>query len=174
MPETKGSSTLFAKLAQVTCEIGRVAKNGRNDFHGYDYVTESDLVDAVRDRLSGRGVAYFFSTVSIETRETGAKAGPITTVEVQVTFADADTGETFSVNGFGSGQDAGDKGIYKAITGAQKYVLMKNFLIATGDDPEADEKVDKANSEAKPAAKKAKAAEPVKEERRPRLVLTVR
>jgi hypothetical protein len=47
----------------------------------------------------------------------------------------------------GEGQDAGDKGPYKAMTGAQKYALMKTFMIPTGDDPEADEDVDKRNSE---------------------------
>src|SRR4051812_28408423 len=96
-----GSSTLFAKLAAVTAEIGRVSKNGRNAFHGYDYVTEADLVDAVREKLSAKGVAYFFSTVSLNVRETGAKAGPITEVIVEATFADAETGEEFTVKGFG-------------------------------------------------------------------------
>ena len=30
----------------------------------------------------------------------------------------------------------GDKGIYKAITGANKYALLKLLQLATGDDPE--------------------------------------
>ena len=34
--------------------------------------------------------------------------------------------------------EVGDKGVYKAITGAVKYIFMKNFLIPTGDDPEKD------------------------------------
>ena len=32
----------------------------------------------------------------------------------------------------------GDKGLYKAITGANKYFLFKLFQIETGDDPERD------------------------------------
>lgn len=43
----------------------------------------------------------------------------------------------------GYGDDAGDKGIYKAITGGVKYMLMKTFQISTGDDPEGDESTDK-------------------------------
>jgi hypothetical protein len=39
----------------------------------------------------------------------------------------------------GEGQDAGDKAVYKAMTGALKYCLLKTFLIPTGDDPERDE-----------------------------------
>ena len=46
----------------------------------------------------------------------------------------------------GSGQDAGDKGIFKAISGAQKYALMKAFMIPTGDDPEQDAGVDERNN----------------------------
>lgn len=42
----------------------------------------------------------------------------------------------------GYGDDAGDKGIYKALTGAVKYALMKQFLVSTGDDPEGDTSTD--------------------------------
>ena len=46
------------------------------------------------------------------------------------------------ITGFGCGNDrakndkVGDKGLYKALTGANKYLLFKLFQIATGDDPE--------------------------------------
>ena len=130
---------LFQKLAKITGEISRVPKRGRNEFHKYDYVTEADLLDAVRAKLSEAHIAYFFSVDDVTVRETEAKAGPITEVAVTATFADGDTGETFSVKGAGAGQDAGDKGLYKAITGAQKYVVMKTFLVPTGDDPELDD-----------------------------------
>lgn len=46
--------------------------------------------------------------------------------------------------GFGSGQDAGDKAIMKAQTAAIKYAYMMSLCIATGDDPEADSKTDEA------------------------------
>lgn len=133
------SSLLFQKLAKIIGEISRVPKRGRNEFHKYDYVTEADLLDSVRSKLADAHVAYFFSVDSVTTRPTDAKGGPITEVAVTATFADGDTAETFSVKGAGAGQDAGDKGVYKAITGAQKYVLMKTFMVPTGDDPELDE-----------------------------------
>jgi hypothetical protein len=151
-------SSLYGKLAAVTAAVKHVAKNGENTFHGYKYVTEGDLVDAIRGHLASLGVAYLFSVESAEVREVldqagkPAKGGPITTVKVSATFAD-DT-DKHTVNGMGSGQDAGDKGLYKAITGAQKYLLMKTFLVATGDDPESDAAVDKAAAEGEPATKK--------------------
>lgn len=60
----------------------------------------------------------------------------LTTVKIQATFIDAESGEQLSVVYVGDGSDAEDKGVYKAITGAQKYALMKTFLAVTDDDPE--------------------------------------
>ena len=61
-------------------------------------------------------------------------------------FIDGETGEEITFKMSGSGQDAGDKGIFKAISGAQKYALMKAFMIPTGDDPEQDAGVDERNN----------------------------
>ena len=53
----------------------------------------------------------------------------------------------------------GDKGVYKAITGANKYLLFKLFQIETGDDPEnevappQEEDKSKDSPVKKPAAK---------------------
>ena len=43
---------LVAKLAAILGEIQTLPKSGHNDYHNYDYVTESDLVNAVRTRLA--------------------------------------------------------------------------------------------------------------------------
>lgn len=132
--------SLVRKLAEVLAEIERVPKRGKNEFHNYDYVTEPDLVDAVRSKLAKRRV-FVFSSVEELTRE-----GSLTTAKVRYTFADGESGETFDVVYYGQGDDKGDKGAYKAYTGALKYFLMKNFLVATGDDPEADTETDKRAS----------------------------
>jgi hypothetical protein len=77
----------------------------------------------------------------------------LTTVTVDGTWLDGDTGESLPAQTFiGYGADTGDKGVYKAMTGCEKYMLMKTFLISTGDDPESDEKVDKAQAARSAAA----------------------
>lgn len=129
--------SLYAKLAQVTAEVGYVQKRGYNDFHKYAYVTEADLVDAVREKLAARNVILIPSAPSV-TRE-----GNLTTVTMSFTFCDGDSNQTLTVEWAGTGEDKGDKGLYKAYTGAVKYFLMKTFLIPTGDDPEADTVTDK-------------------------------
>jgi hypothetical protein len=52
---------------------------------------------------------------------------------------DPDSGEARAYTFFGSGQDNGDKGLYKAITGALKYFLASTFLVAEYNDPERDD-----------------------------------
>jgi hypothetical protein len=73
------------------------------------------------------------------TVEEATKEGDFARVTMRFRFIDADTGESIESVFLGEGQDKGDKAFYKAYTGAVKYVLMKTFLVATGDDPEADE-----------------------------------
>lgn len=144
--ETPAHKNLLAfKLAKILGEIGKVEKTGHNAFHNYDYVTENDLVYAVRDKLSAAGIFVFTSTETqgheLLTSADG-KQSLLTTVTTLYTFVDGESGETFSVKSQGQGSDNGDKGGYKAITGAMKYFLYKCFMIPTGDDPEGDEKTD--------------------------------
>ena len=137
MSDTQGG--LAKKLAKILADVERVPKNGRNDFHNYDYVTEADLLDAIRPKLAKAGVFVFSGAVVTGSEHYETKDGKtkiITTVKTTHTFMDGDTGETHTVECVGQGEDAGDKGAYKAITGASKYFWMKNFMVSTGDDPE--------------------------------------
>ena len=154
MSQTKEARTgngLVRKLVQVLREIEAIPKNGRNAFHGYDYATEMDILQSIRPKLAEQNVFVFTSVdsgeikshlVSRRTEPSGAvveKYDHLTEIRTLHTFVDGDTGETFVVHGLGQGVDAGDKGGYKALTGAMKYFLLKNFLVPTGDDPERDD-----------------------------------
>jgi hypothetical protein len=134
---------LFKKMAGVLADVHRVQKNGHNTFFKYDYATESDLVDVLRPALAKAGVAIFVNVVDIETRPLD-----ITRVTLDITFACGESGETWTVRWYGDGQDKGDKGLYKAYTGALKYALMKTFLVSTGDDPEGDAEAPKPSPRA--------------------------
>jgi hypothetical protein len=134
------SKTIFSKIAKVMSQVSRVPKNGYNSFHKYNYATESDLTESIRPILLESGLA-FFSNVMEQERD-----GEFSKVKMEFTLADIETGEVLKSIYWGEGQDKGDKGLYKAYTGATKYFLMKTFLIPTGDDPEADSSVDERNS----------------------------
>lgn len=125
-------------------EISHVPKNGRNNFHGYDYATEQDMLNAVRIKLAGEKIFISVKINKVEIKDFQNKKGEtelLTTIMTTHTFHDGETGESLECTSAGQGTDKGDKGIYKAITGATKYFISKNFLIPTGDDPESfDEK----------------------------------
>lgn len=124
---------LYKKLVAVLGEVDRIPKNGRNEHFKYDYVMEADLVDHIRPLLVKYGLLMLPSV------EEATQNGNLSTVRMRFRFVDAETGDFEDIFFDGQGQDTGDKGYYKAYTGAGKYVLMKTFLVATGDDPERDE-----------------------------------
>ena len=137
-----GKKSLATKLAEIVTETHHVAKRGRNDFHKYDYVTESDVLDAVRHGLASRRIVIIpritGSTV-VEKERQGKASEYITTVQMTFAIIDGDSAEVLECPWIGCGQDAGDKGPYKALTGGYKYFLLKLFMIPTGDDPEREE-----------------------------------
>lgn len=151
MPEKKTDQpkTLYHKLVEIMSEMGRVEKKGYNAFHKYAYVTESDLTDALRDKLATRNVIIIPSLESITHEDT------LTTITMTFVLVDADSGEKHEVKWGGTGDDRGDKGLYKAYTGALKYFLMKTFLVSQGDDPESDTATDKRAQDKSEAATKA-------------------
>jgi hypothetical protein len=147
MSEEKRS--LVRKLSEVMGAVKRIPKNGTNKFHNYKYAMESDVLDVVRDELSKRNVMMMPRVLSEKVAPHQTKSGSteyIGTVTVCFDFHDGDSGETLPVITVGQGQDAGDKSFYKALTGATKYALLKTFLIPSGDDPEADDAVDRSNA----------------------------
>lgn len=154
--------SLVRKLSEVMAAVERVSKNGRNDFHKYAYVTEADLADAIRGELASRQVFIFpsirkceRSMLDVETLkwDDAARAKvptirktQITEIEVEWTFVDGESDEERTIVVHGVGEDNVDKGFYKAFTGSEKYMLMKSFLIPTGDDPERETKEERRDS----------------------------
>lgn len=129
---------LVAKLAEVMAAVERIPKRGWNDFHKYHFATEADIAEALRTELASRNVMLIPGISGMEREKVGEKGQVLTTLFMSMTFFDAETGETIERPWLGAGTDKEDKGAYKAITGGEKYFLLKTFLIPTGDDPEAE------------------------------------
>lgn len=131
---------LAAKLARIYGTVKGVVKTGYNNYDKYGYVTEADLALALRPALAAENVALVTSVEDAtftDVQTSQGKAATRCVVKVKVTLIDGDTNEIIETTYFGVGDDRGDKGLYKAITGATKYALYKLFLVPTGDDPEA-------------------------------------
>jgi len=135
-PTPKG---LITKLAEVMCAVQRIPKRGRNDFHGYNYALEADIVDAVRIELGTRNIIVYPAKIVEHWTDVPRRNGgteKLCTLRIEFNFVDGITGEVLPVPMIGQGTDSGDKAAYKALAGATKYVLTKTLLIPTGDDPE--------------------------------------
>lgn len=164
-PEEKDRpANIIGRLAQITGLLGVIAKTGRNDFHGYRYATEAALVEEIRPLLSLYGIRIHMSLhndpeagwIAHErlTHKRFDRSGNLLTeadtlTKISMVFwfqwwndKEKKLEETTPQYFMGYGDDNSDKGIYKALTGTEKYFLMKSFLVATGDDPEGDKRAD--------------------------------
>ena len=132
--------SLASKLAEVMGLVETIPKAGYNSFHKYHFATERDVADSVRKLLAERQVATIVNVESTARFEIPGKSGVrfVTETPVTVTFIDGETGEREIASAIGQGEDAGDKGANKALTAAVKYILMKTFLIPTGEDADGD------------------------------------
>lgn len=131
--------SLAAKLAEVMKEVERIPKRGYNDFHRYAYATEADIAEALRNELAKRNVVLIPAITGESRHPVGEKGSVLTVLEMEMEFLDGDTGQSIRKPWRGYGTDKEDKGGYKAMTGGEKYFLLKTFLMPTGDDPEATE-----------------------------------
>lgn len=135
--------TLAEKLADVSHAVSGIAKQGRNETLGYSYVRSEDVVRQIREELHKARVVLVPKVVpgSLDHfTETGGKSF-LTTLEIDYTLVNLDIdGDQYTCAWLGAGADVGgDKGLYKAYTGALKYFLLNLLLIPTGDDPEKDQ-----------------------------------
>lgn len=145
------SAKIAQALHQVMSKVGYVQKGGVNKFHNYKYAGEADLLEKLRPAMLEAGLLLI---PSIKTVSTIDEHG-ITTVQMEYTLIHKD-GDIWPhpIGAAGAGGDknkngVGDKGLYKAITGANKYLLFKLFQIETGDDPETDSvEVERTNGQA--------------------------
>lgn len=155
--------SLVSKLAEVMAAVERIPKRGRNDFHKYDYATEADIAATIRKELASRQIMLIPSVEGMQRDPVGDKGSVLTTLFMTFTFLDGESGETLDRKWLGAGTDKEDKGAYKAMTGGEKYFLLKTFLMPTGDDPEADDKnkaTNKATVKPDAATRKARPAPP--------------
>jgi hypothetical protein len=136
--------TLVKKLCEVMAAVGYTQKTGWNEAQKYSYATEADIAEKMRTEFAKRNIFIFPSMVSHNrTRLERIKydkpaVSYATDVVMRWTIVDGDSGEERSCDIPGCSESPGDKGVYVAMTGSEKYLLMKGFLLPTGDDPESD------------------------------------
>lgn len=137
---------LALKLVAIMEQAHNIPKTGYNAFHKYKYVKEQDVADFIRTELVKFGVMII---PSVKTVNAVPHNQELTIVTLDYRIIDTESGEDITLTWAGAGQDKGDKGLYKAFTGAHKYLYMKLFNIGTDDDPE-NEQIDTRTGEITP------------------------
>lgn len=139
------NAKIAKKLVAVMSECSHVGKNGLNSYHQYKYATAEDVLCKVNEALTKNKLASVVTPALdsvVDVVNLKGNKEHLATISVKIELIDSDSGESIVLQGFGSGQDAGDKAIMQ--TAAIKYAYMMSLCIATGDDPEADSKTDEA------------------------------
>lgn len=137
---TSASTTSIAPaLALAQGEVRAAGKSGDNKFDRYTYSKLEDFLTVSRPILAKHGLSLMFSVCDHfnmpdrPTKKEGIEHCAQVTVVARLTHT---SGEWVQVTGVGEGQDRADKSLYKAITGAKKYLLAGLLAIPTTDDPE--------------------------------------
>jgi ERF superfamily len=146
-PKMEPRKKILTALNNVMLKVGYIQKSSENKFHGYRYASEADLLEKLRPVMIEEGLILIPSVELVRPIDDFGN----TTIDMKYTLAHKDGEvwpEPIRISGCGNDRNksgnVGDKGLYKAITGANKYLLFKLFQIETGDDPEKDENAPQA------------------------------
>jgi len=167
---------IYQKLIEVRKEVPYLQKE--NTSNQYKYVSSSQVLSNCKKKMDELGLLLVpavtghkvsESTVEQFDKDSGHVFKRTTTyfteLDMAMTWVNAEKpDETISCPWYGQGVDiAGEKGVGKAMTYAEKYFMLKFFNIPTDkDDPDHfQDKVEKTqNSDTKPTTKPAPATKP--------------
>lgn len=139
--EDRKNMNLATKLCEIMRLAGKVEKTGHNSFSNYDYIEESFLASKMQKLFCRYKVFVLSSVLSYEEQQVTNSKGKVqmhSTCMMEYTLINGDKPEEqYKVQAAGAGMDVGDKGLYKALTGAHKYFLIRNFNL--GGDTEAEQ-----------------------------------
>lgn len=134
-------SGLNAKLMALRAAMNGFAweKDGVNRHQSYTYFSEKLYKSNFKKALASAGLDFKAQMLGYDFIPNATDKMSMVIGKFQFEIIDRESGERETFEAYGSGADNGDKGIYKAYTGALKYFLANNFLVAEGGDPESDE-----------------------------------
>ena len=146
----KEPKSLAQRFLDARKEIKVMTPEGYNDHFNYNYLSDAQIVSRIKTVLDKHGILFIYNSKSLgfqifehkftdKWNNEKVERTIYNRVSVEYHFASADdSADMISGEGLGESLDKGDKGVYKAITGAIKYIYIKTFLIPTKDDPETD------------------------------------
>lgn len=139
----KKSTTIFEKLLEMQRRVDNVVRDGKNTSDKYDFASDENVLDTFRPLMDELGLLLIPSVTGAQLHEGTTRNGTaryLTEMVITMRWHDVETGEELTVPWYAQGVDlAGEKGVGKALTYAEKYFLLKFFHVATKkDDPDRD------------------------------------
>jgi hypothetical protein len=132
---------IYQKLIEVRKVVPYLKKESQG--HQYQYTGSSQVLGAVRLKLDELGLLLIPQVLNAKVTSEANSKGQVnyfTELTMNMTWVNAENPEEqINVPWYAQGIDtAGEKGVGKALTYAEKYFLLKQFNIATDkDDPDA-------------------------------------
>lgn len=133
---------LYKKILIVQSTASAISKDKQHP--RFKYASEEAVLDEVKTIANNVGLIVVIDGVETTLGESDIenKLGKPdkrrwARVDVSYSVIDAETGQAIKTVFTGYGESVGDKAVYIAMTGANKYFWMKFFGVATSDDPEA-------------------------------------
>ena len=139
-PSWDAIAKLHAKVADLGKRVGHMEKDGKNDFHKYQYISYEQAAAAIRSALPEIGLSLSVGVAEMQNWDTtrNNKGVERRLVTLEATLTDTETGAMRVIRWYGEGEDQNDKATAKAITSGVKYLLMRNLSISSEDDVEPD------------------------------------
>ncbi len=137
--EMEARAKFFSKLSRITGSVRNIKKDATNKFHKYDYVSADGVLQTIAPLMAEENIALISETLEVGIDD------KVYMPKYRFTFVCGDTGYMLPCDWYGETVHTTNKGarddkaLNKSATIAQKYFLLKTFLIATGDDPDNGE-----------------------------------
>lgn len=134
---------LYQKLLEIQKQVDTIIKDGKNTSDKYDFASDENVLDIFRPLMDTNNLLLIPKMESAKLTEGVTRSGTarfMTEINFNMVWVDVDSGETLEVPWYAQGVDlAGEKGVGKAASYAEKYFLLKFFHVATKkDDPDND------------------------------------
>ena len=137
--------SLYDKLLAMQIAVDAVIKDGKNQSDKYDFASDENVLDRFRPLMDENKLLLIPMVTAAHVSEGTTRSGTsryFTELTLSMVWRDVETGEELPIPWYAQGVDlAGEKGVGKALTYAEKYFLLKFFHVPTKkDDPDGDER----------------------------------
>lgn len=134
---------IHEKLLAIQTKVDSIVRDGKNTSDKYDFASDENVLDRFRPLMDEHKLLLIPRVIGARLNEGTTKSGTVrylTELTLEMVWYDAESKEQLAVPWYSQGVDlAGEKGVGKALTYAEKYFLLKFFHVATKkDDPDND------------------------------------